>query len=55
MSDEKRKTTFADVRRADEEKKELREIVEFLKNPNKYTSWRPHSQGRAAGGPSRHW
>lgn len=34
--DEKRKTTFADVAGADEEKEELREIVEFLKNPRKY-------------------
>ena len=35
-TDEKRKTTFADVAGADEEKEELREIVEFLKNPRKY-------------------
>ena len=35
-ADEKRKTTFADVAGADEEKEELREIVEFLKNPRKY-------------------
>ena len=35
-ADEKRKTTFADVAGADEEKEELREIVEFLKNPKKY-------------------
>lgn len=38
MSDEKRKTTFADVAGADEEKEELREIVEFLKNPSKFNS-----------------
>ncbi len=38
ISDEKRKTTFADVAGADEEKEELREIVEFLKNPSKYNS-----------------
>ena len=38
MSDEKCKTTFADVAGADEEKEELREIVEFLKNPSKYNS-----------------
>ena len=31
-----RKTTFADVAGADEEKEELAEIVEFLKNPKKY-------------------
>ena len=36
MTDEKRKTTFADVAGADEEKEELREIVEFLKDPKKY-------------------
>lgn len=36
MQDEKRKTTFADVAGADEEKEELREIVEFLRNPKKY-------------------
>ena len=36
LSDEKRKTTFADVAGADEEKEELKEIVEFLKNPKKY-------------------
>ena len=36
MNDEKRKTTFADVAGADEEKEELAELVEFLKNPTKY-------------------
>ena len=36
VGDEKRKTTFADVAGADEEKEELREIVEFLKDPKKY-------------------
>ena len=36
ISDKKRKTTFADVAGADEEKEELREIVEFLKDPKKY-------------------
>ena len=37
-NDEKRKTTFDDVAGADEEKEELEEIVEFLKNPEKYNS-----------------
>jgi len=32
-----KKVTFADVAGADEEKEELTEIVEFLKNPQKYT------------------
>lgn len=36
--DEKRKTTFADVAGADEEKAELTEIVEFLKEPSKFDS-----------------
>ncbi len=35
-SDDKRKTTFADVAGADEEKAELAELVEFLKNPKKF-------------------
>ncbi len=35
-ADEKRKTTFADVAGADEEKEELQEIVEFLRSPKKY-------------------
>ena len=34
--DEKRKTTFDDVAGADEEKEELSEIVEFLKDPLKF-------------------
>ena len=36
INDEKRKTTFEDVAGADEEKEELAELVEFLKNPAKY-------------------
>ncbi len=36
--DEKRKTTFADVAGADEEKEELEEIVQFLRNPSKFDS-----------------
>jgi cell division protease FtsH len=35
-NDEKTKTTFEDVAGADEEKEELEEIVEFLKNPDKF-------------------
>ena len=37
-NDEKRKTTFDDVAGADEEKEDLEEIVEFLKNPEKFNS-----------------
>ena len=35
--DTNKKTTFADVAGADEEKEELVEVVDFLKNPKKYT------------------
>ena len=35
-SDGKKKTTFADVAGADEEKEEMAEIVEFLKDPKKF-------------------
>ena len=38
QTDEKKKTTFADVAGADEEKEELEEIVEFLKSPQKYNT-----------------
>ena len=36
MADNKKKTTFADVAGADEEKEEMSEIVDFLKNPKKF-------------------
>ena len=38
LTDKDKKTTFDDVAGADEEKEELREIVEFLKDPKKYIS-----------------
>ena len=41
-ADEKRKTTFADVAGADEEKEELREIVDFLKSPKKFKELGAH-------------
>ncbi|MBO5648876.1 MAG: AAA family ATPase, partial [Clostridia bacterium] len=36
-SDEKKKILFSDVAGADEEKEELREIVDFLRDPSKFT------------------
>ncbi|MBO5898020.1 MAG: ATP-dependent zinc metalloprotease FtsH [Clostridia bacterium] len=38
LPDDKNRVTFADVAGADEEKEELEEIVEFLKNPAKYST-----------------
>ncbi len=38
QSDDKRKTTFADVAGADEEKAELEEIVQFLRNPARFSN-----------------
>ncbi len=38
----KKKVTFADVAGADEEKEELTEVVEFLKNPSRYTEMGAH-------------
>ena len=38
----KRKVTFQDVAGADEEKEELREIVEFLREPEKFTALGAH-------------
>ena len=37
-AEEKKKVTFADVAGCDEEKAELQEVVDFLKNPKSYTS-----------------
>ena len=37
-SDDKKKVYFTDVAGADEEKEELQEVVEFLKNPDKFSS-----------------
>lgn len=37
IGDDKKKTTFADVAGVDEEKEELAEIVDFLKDPTKYS------------------
>lgn len=36
MTDDKKKVTFEDVAGADEEKEDLKEIVEFLKSPKKF-------------------
>lgn len=38
LSDQEKKITFDDVAGAEEEKEELREIVEFLRDPQKFTS-----------------
>ena len=52
-ADDEVKVRFSDVAGVDEAEDELKEIVEFLKNPKKYTEpRRAHSQGRAARRPS---
>ena len=38
QADDKRKTTFADVAGADEEKEEMSELVEYLKDPGKFNN-----------------
>ncbi len=38
LSDQEAKVTFADVAGADEEKEELQEVVEFLRNPSKFSA-----------------
>ena len=42
LSDDGKKVTFRDVAGADEEKEELREIVEFLREPEKYIELGAH-------------
>jgi cell division protease FtsH len=49
------RVTFDDVAGIDEAKEELEEIVEFLRNPQKFSPpWRQDPEGRAACRPARH-
>jgi cell division protease FtsH len=50
--DSKMRVRFADVAGADEEKEELEEIVEFLKEPRSMLSWAQGFPGRASCGTS---
>ena len=54
-ADDDVKVRFGDVAGVDEAEEELREIVEFLKNPKKYTSIGGRiPEGRAARRPAGH-
>ena len=49
----KKTATFADVAGEDEEKEELKEVVEFLKSPDKFNTLGARiPRRRSAGGPS---
>ena len=48
----KKTATFADVAGEDEEKEELKEVVEFSRAPTSSTLWAPHPARRAARRPS---
>ena len=55
LSGDTPKVTFADVAGADEAKVELQEIIEFLKDPQKFTqAGRASAEGRAARRPAGH-
>ena len=52
-NEEKKRVTFEDVAGADEEKQELVEVVEFLKDPRKFAAVGARiPKGVASGGPS---
>jgi AFG3 family protein len=55
-AESKIKITFADVAGLEEAKEEVKEIVDFLKDPSKYTTLRwQNSKRRITCRPSRHW
>jgi cell division protease FtsH len=55
LTEKQGRVTFDDVAGIDEAKEELEEIVEFLRNPQKFSApWRQDPEGRAAGRPSGH-
>ena len=39
LNESQNKVTFNDIAGIDEAKDELREVVEFLRNPNKFSAW----------------
>jgi cell division protease FtsH len=55
LTEKSGRVTFDDVAGIDEAREELQEIVEFLKDPQKFSApRRQNSQGRAAGRPAGH-
>ena len=55
MNENQNKITFADVAGVEEAKEDVQEIIEFLRDPKKFTRLRrPDSEGRPADGPPGH-
>ena len=54
VTDKSKKVTFADVAGIEEAKAELQEVIDFLRDPKKYTKLGKNSQGIAPRGATRH-
>ena len=55
MNESTKKVTFADIAGIDEAKEELGEIIDFLREPKKFTRLEDEFKGCSPDGPSRNW